>query len=150
MENLKDKEVAEVREIYEAKGFKGELLEKVVEVITADKDVWVDTMMKEELEMVKDDKTPVKTALATFLAFNIIGIIPLLSYIAAYVTPISDDSLFLLSCIFTGLALAVVGYLKSIVTEKPWLRGMVETLLLGGLAAFLAYVVGDVLAKYFL
>ena len=150
MEHLRDKEVAEIREIYEAKGFKGELLDKVVEVITADKDVWVDTMMKEELEMVKDDKTPVKTALATFLAFNIIGIIPLLSYIAIYVTPISADNLFLLSCVFTGFALAVVGHLKSIVTEKPWLRGMVETLLLGGLAAFLAYVVGDVLAKYFL
>uniref|UniRef100_UPI00257F30CC VIT1/CCC1 transporter family protein n=1 Tax=Salegentibacter sp. UBA1130 TaxID=1947451 RepID=UPI00257F30CC len=57
IENLREKEVQEIREIYTAKGFKGELLEQVVKVITANKDVWVDTMMKEELEMVKGDKT---------------------------------------------------------------------------------------------
>ena len=47
VENLREREVEEIREIYATKGFKGELLEKVVEVITSDKDVWVDAMMKE-------------------------------------------------------------------------------------------------------
>jgi len=150
IENLREREIEEVREIYEAKGFKGELLDKVVEVITADKDVWVDTMMKEELEMTKDDKTPKKTALATFLSFNLIGIIPLLSYIIAATFDLRQDNLFLISCLATGAALVIIGYLKSRVTEKPWLKGVTETLLLGGLAAFLAYFVGDLLALYFL
>lgn len=150
VDNLREKEVQEIREIYEAKGFKGELLEQVVDVITADKDVWVDTMMKEELEMTKDDKTPIKTAFATFLSFNIIGIIPLLSYIAAAFFSIKLDNLFLLSCIATGIALAIVGYLKSRVTEKYWLQGVAETLALGGLAAFFAYFVGEWLAYYLL
>ena len=149
IENLREKEVQEIREIYEAKGFKGELLEQVVEVITSDNDVWVDTMMKEELEMNKDEKGPIKTAFATFLSFNLVGIIPLLAYIFAQILDLKQDNLFLISCLSTAAALMFVGFLKSKVTEKPFLKGIMETLLLGGLAAFLAYYVGEVLASYF-
>ncbi len=150
VEHLRDKEVQEIRDIYRAKGFRGELLEQVVEVITADKDVWVDTMMKEELEMTKDDKTPLKTASATFLSFNVVGIIPLLSYLMAIIFDLNQSNLFIISCFATALALMIVGYLKSIVTQKSWIKGILETLILGGLAAFLAFYVGEVLAAYFL
>lgn len=150
VENMRDHEIQEIRDIYEAKGFKGELLDKVVEVITADKDVWVDTMMKEELEMTKDNKAPIKTAFATFVSFNIIGIIPLISYVVAILMDLPEDNLFLISCLATGAALMIIGYLKSRVTEKPWIKGMTETLLLGGLAALLAYYAGEVLASWFL
>lgn len=149
IDNLREKEVEEIREIYEAKGFKGELLEQVVEVITSNNDVWVDTMMKEELEMTKDQKAPVKTAFATFLSFNVIGIIPLLSYVMSALFDFQGD-LFLISCIATGIALMIVGYLKSEVTQTSHFKGILETLLLGGLAAFLAYLAGDVLAAYLL
>lgn len=150
IENLREKEVAEIRQIYQAKGFKGELLEQVVEVITADKDVWVDTMMKEELEMVKGEKAPHKTAGVTFFSFIVVGAVPLLSYVF-----IGDDltaanpRLFLYSCILTAIALSIVGGLKSIVTEKNIFIGVLETVSLGGIAAFLAYYVGDVLEKIF-
>lgn len=151
IENLRDREVEEIREIYTAKGFKGDLLDQVVEVITADKDVWVDTMMKEELELVKDDKTPIKTASVTFISFIVVGSVPLLSYIFADRDfTAANPQLFLYSCILTGVALGVVGALKSIVTEKNILRGVLETLLLGGIAASLAYFVGDVLESMFL
>ncbi|HNP19033.1 MAG TPA: VIT1/CCC1 transporter family protein [Fulvivirga sp.] len=150
IEHLREKEIEEIREIYEAKGFEGELLDKVVEVIISDKDVWVDTMMKEELEMMKDDKTPVNTAIATFLSFNVVGIIPLMAYVLAVAFDWSEEHLFLISCLSTGLALMIVGFMKSRVTEKSSIKGIFETLLLGGLAAFLAYYVGEVLAKYFL
>ena len=146
VENLRNTEKEEIREIYAAKGFKGELLEQVVEVITSNKDVWVDTMMKEELELVKDDKTPVKTAGVTFFSFILVGAIPLLSYIfAGKDMSIHTSELFLYSSVLTGIALAIVGSLKSIVTERNVLAGIAETLLLGGLAAMLAYFVGDVL-----
>lgn len=149
IENLREREIEEIRDIYERKGFKGELLDQVVEVIIADKDVWVDTMMKEELEMVKDTKTPFNTALVTFISFVLIGLIPLLSYLIALSFDLNQQYLFLLSCIATGIGLTLVGYLKSIVTEKNWLSGIVETVLLGGLAAFLAYFVGNILVKIF-
>ncbi len=150
VDNLRDREVEEIREIYEAKGFKGELLEQVVEVITSNKDVWVDTMMKEELEMTKDSRSPLSTAVATFLSFNVVGLIPLLVYIAAVFVDLDRAMLFPISCIGTGLALAVVGYLRGVVTQiNPW-KSIFQTLLLGGLAAFLAFYVGELLALYFL
>lgn len=150
IEHLREKEVDEIREIYAKKGFRGELLEQVVKVITADKDIWVDTMMKEELEMVKGSKTPYKTAGATFFSFILVGAVPLLSYLFIG-NGISEGNpdLFLYSCILTAVALGIVGSLKSIVTEKNVLVGIIETLFLGGIAAFLAYFVGDLLEKAF-
>lgn len=148
VENLREKEIQEIREIYAAKGFKGELLEQVVEVITSDKDVWVDTMMKEELEISKDERTPISTAAVTFVSFILIGAIPLLAYFfEGFSGGMDKDNLFIYSCIFTGIGLSIVGSLKSVVTEKNIVIGVLETLILGGLAAFLAYYVGDILEK---
>jgi vacuolar iron transporter family protein len=151
VENLGETEVQEVREIYAAKGFKGELLEQVVGVITSDKDVWVDTMMKEELEMTKDDKTPIKTASVTFISFILVGSIPLLAYIfVGTESGTTSADLFLYSSILTAIAMTIVGALKSIVTERNIAAGIAETLALGGIAAMLAYFVGDVLESVFM
>lgn len=104
-------------------------------------------MMKEEIEMTKEDKAPIHSAIATFLSFNIIGIIPILSYIFYALFDIGGN-LFLISYIATGIAMMLIEYLKSMVTKTSHVKGMVETVLLGGLAAFLAYLAGDVLARY--
>ena len=150
IENLREKEVEEIREIYEAKGFEGELLDQVVEVITSNDKVWVDTMMKEELEMIKDDKTPLNTAIATFISFNLIGLIPLLSYVLTIFITIDEAILFPASCVGTAIALGIVGYMRGWVTQTGKLKAMIQTIMLGGLAAFLAYYVGEVLAQYFI
>ncbi|MFN3404652.1 MAG: VIT1/CCC1 transporter family protein [Cytophagaceae bacterium] len=148
IENLREKEVEEIREIYASKGFKGELLEQVVNVITSDKDVWVDTMMKEELEMSRDERSPFKTAAMTFASFILIGFIPIMSYVASAFVDLEEKNLFMYSCILTGIALSVVGSLKSEVTEKNRLIGILETLALGGIAAVLSYFVGAVLESW--
>ena len=150
IENLREKEIEEVREIYEKKGFKGELLEQVVSVIISNKEVWVDTMMKEELEMIDNNKTPVSSATMTFFSFLVIGFIPILAYVFQPLVGIPTEDLFLYSSILTGFGLAIVGYFKSIVTEKSKIIGIAETLLLGGIAAALSYVVGNVLEKAFM
>ena len=147
IDNLRDTEIDEIRQIYAAKGFEGELLEQVVATITADRDVWLDTMMREELSMIKDHRAPVKTATVTFISFVLVGIIPLLSYLFAALVPGSQQYLFVISCGATGFALMIIGQLKSIVTGKSRFRGTMETLILGGLAAFVAYYVGFVLEK---
>jgi len=146
VENVPELERDEVREIYREKGFEGELLEQVVEVITSDKERWVNTMMKDELGMIKQDKSAFTIGAVTFISFIFIGLIPLIIYVIDYVWEV-EGSLFLYACILTSIAFLVVGLLKSYVNQTSKVRGMSETLLLGALAASLAYLVGDVLEK---
>ena len=144
VDNLPDKEREEVREIYAAKGFEGELLEKVVDVITADKDRWVDLMMKEELEMAEATKSPFKMGAITFLSFILFGFVPLIIYVLDYINP-TNQNLFLVSSILTALCFIGIGFLKSLATNTRILRSILETLLLGGAAAMVSYYVGDFL-----
>ncbi len=146
VDNLPEVERQEIREIYEAKGFKGELLEQVVDTITADKDRWVDVMMKEELEMAEENKSPFAMGLITFLSFQMMGFVPLIIYVADYAGTIQMD-LFTVSSILTGLTFIGIGFLKSLVTNTSKLRGIVETLILGGAAATLSYFIGDFLEQ---
>lgn len=147
VDNVPEQEKEEVRQIYRNKGFSGNLLEQIVNVITSNRERWVDLMMKEELEMSQVQMSPYSTALATFLSFVVVGFIPLLTYVLQFFFAIETGNLFLYSCIFTALGFSLIGFLKSYVTSTGVLRGIVETLLLGGAAALVAYYVGDVLEK---
>jgi VIT1/CCC1 family predicted Fe2+/Mn2+ transporter len=146
VENIPEAEREEIREIFRNKGFEGELLEQVVEVITADKDRWVDTMMKEELEMLKDDKSPIRVGAVTFFSFNLMGLVPLSVYLWDYLFE-AQQYRFLYACIFTSLAFLGIGWLKTYVTETGRIKGMFETWLLGAIAAAVSYFVGDILAN---
>ncbi|HLT23615.1 MAG TPA: VIT1/CCC1 transporter family protein [Ignavibacteria bacterium] len=149
IENLPEVEKDEIREIYRAKGFEGELLDKIVDVITSDKERWLDVMMKEELEMVPEKKPPVKTAAVTFFSFIAIGFIPLITYVWEYLSGQSVGDPFLITSILTGVAFLIIGYLKAVVNKTSRLKGILWTLFLGGAAAVVAYYVGNVLEKLF-
>ncbi|MBT3808219.1 MAG: EamA family transporter, partial [Rhodospirillaceae bacterium] len=82
IERVPDGEREEVRQIYAAKGFAGEDLETVVSVITSDRELWVETMLREELGLSSDPPEPVRTGLATFTAFLFAGFVPLLFFVA--------------------------------------------------------------------
>lgn len=85
-----------------------------------------------------------KTASVTLLAFIVMGLIPLLSFVIASVT--GNDyfvqNQFLLAGIFTGIALLIIGWMRGIVTGKHKIKSAIQTLVLGGIAAFLAFIVG--------
>ena len=146
VENMPELERQEIREIYAAKGFEGELLEQVVDVITADKDRWVDTMMKEELEMMAEQRSPLWIGGMTYISFLTVGLIPLLVYVWDYTLGFPGDT-FIWSSILTMIAFVIIGFLKTYVTQTSHLRGIAETLLLGVLAAAVAYYVGDLLEQ---
>lgn len=149
IDNLRETEVQEIRDIYEKKGFEGELLEQVVAKITEDKDRWVDVMMKEELEMIPDPKSPFKSGLATFVSFFLVGLLPLVIFVLDYFIEVSQ-SIYLIASAITLVGFIVIGYLKSYVTETGRIRAIAETVMLGVIAALLAFVVGDVLERLIL
>jgi VIT1/CCC1 family predicted Fe2+/Mn2+ transporter len=135
-----------VRLIYQAKGFEGPQLLQAVDTITTDRNRWVDTMMKEELAMIRDTRSPYMVGAATYVAFILIGFIPLSLYLWDYLIGFNWN-LFLSTCIFTSAGFVIVGWLKSYITETSAWRSILETLMLGALAAGVAYVVGDLLEK---
>jgi VIT1/CCC1 family predicted Fe2+/Mn2+ transporter len=143
IENLEDQEKEEIREIYSKKGFKDELLEEVVRIITSRRKVWIDTMMKEELGLIEDDKRPLDSSISTFVGFNLIGLIPLIPFmifIAMGMDPNSEA--FVYSIIFVVSAFFLVGTIKGKIVKKSKIKSGLYTLIIGGVAALVAYLIG--------
>ncbi len=143
--HLKEKpehERDEVHEIMEGYGFKGHDLKRAVEVITSDDDAWVDLMMRNEFNMTKENINPFLGGFATFASFILIGFIPLMSYAFKDLLNLAADSIFLLTCVLTSIALFTVGAVKSKFTVRNWFLCGLETFFIGGFAAFIAYFIG--------
>jgi VIT1/CCC1 family predicted Fe2+/Mn2+ transporter len=149
IENLPEVEREEIADIYKAKGFKGDLLEKVVDQITSNKDIWVAEMMKDELNLMEETKSPFKIGVATFVSFLVVGFIPLLVYLWTFFHP-SPINIFFWTSVLTGLAFVVIGALKSMVNQTSVIKSIAETVALGLLAALVAYYVGDILENFFI
>lgn len=145
VENYPEIEVEEIREIYRNKGFEGQILEDVVRVITSNKDRWVNEMMKDELQMMEETKSPIKKGLFTFISFIAIGLIPLIIYIFDYIFPVVKMPIFPIACGLTLLGFIFIGYFKAYINNINKLKGITETVLLGSIAATVAYLVGSIL-----
>ncbi len=132
----------EIREIFRQKGFEGKDLERVVEVITADMNQWVDTMLTDEYGIALEGPNPVRAALTTFIAFVLVGFLPLLAFLYQWVVPTGLENPFFWSALITSGAFFAVGTTKSWFIKQPWYWEGFETLLVGGAAAGLAYLAG--------
>ena len=135
----------EIRQIFAAKGFEGADLERVVEVITSDRELWVDTMMGEELGFGSAQHNEFRAAGTTLLAFLVVGFLPLLVFVYDLAAPGRVEHAFAWSASMTGIAFFVVGALKSRFVDQTWWRSGLETFVVGGLAAALAYATGALL-----
>src|SRR4029077_9073046 len=83
-----DDEREEIREIYSAKGFKGQLLEDVVSTITSNRETWVSTMMNEELHLQPvEQQSLVKSAFVVTVATLIGHLIPIVPFMVVARTP---------------------------------------------------------------
>jgi VIT1/CCC1 family predicted Fe2+/Mn2+ transporter len=135
----------EIRQIYAAKGFAGQDLERVVDVITSDRELWAETMVSEELGFASIEPNEYRAALSTLAAFLTVGFLPLLVYVYDLAAPGDVADPFAWSALMTGVAFVVVGAVKSRFVDQAWWRSALETLTVGGLAAALAYAAGAVL-----
>jgi len=135
-------EIEEIRTIFRKKGFKGKDLENTVKTITSNKTVWVDTMMADELNLVKEKTSPIKKGTVTFISFALVGFIPLIPYFLSFFSEAIKANVFPLSVIMTFITFFFIGSAKVYVTGKNWLKSGLETLLVGGAAAIIAYAIG--------
>ena len=148
IDNLIEEEKEEIRQIYAKKGFKDELLEEVVRIITGRRKVWLDTMMREELGLVENKVNPLDNAVNTFVGFNLIGVIPLLPFLFIYALDLNlfTGSIFLYSALATAVSFFLIGSIRGKVVQKPILRSGLNTLFIGGIAAGVSYGVGHFLS----
>lgn len=104
-------------------------------------------MLKEELGFPLENVSAFRAAFSTFIAFLIIGFLPILSFIVKFLLPNSTFDPFLWSSGITGLTFFLVGAFKSRFVGKNWYSSGLETFLVGGAAAALAYFIGYFLAQ---
>ncbi len=141
VEEVPDIEREEVRQIFREKGLKGELLERVVQEITSDKDVWVEVMMRDELHL-----APVLTrglvgrALVTGLSTVAGSLIPLIPFFILPVIPATVAAVPL-----SAAALFAVGAYKAKTLVGDWRISGLQMLLIGMASALAGYLIGRLL-----
>lgn len=89
--------------------------------------------------------TPIKTALATFLSFISIGSIPVVAYLL--IDYFSNDQAFLWTTVITGITFIGIGAVRGILSNKNSWKTSIETLIIGMIAAGVAYSVGAFLGN---
>lgn len=138
-----DIERLEVTEILTSYGLTAEEAAPVVDALSKRPKQWVDFMMKFELGLEEPDP---KRALASGLtiagAYAVGGFIPLIPYMFI---PVASDGL-AWSIGFTLVALAIFGYIKGGFTGTHQVRSAVQTTLIGGVAAAVAFVIARLVA----
>src|SRR5512136_3042864 len=128
----------EIREIYLRKGFKGELLEHIVETITANEDVWVAVMMSEEHQISPTDrKQAIRSALVVGLSALLGSLIPLAPF--AFLPVVNS---MWVAVVITALVLFGVGAYKARTTVGHPGKSGLEMAIIGTLSALVGYAVG--------
>jgi VIT1/CCC1 family predicted Fe2+/Mn2+ transporter len=110
-----------------------------VDLVTADRKRWVQTMLTEEYGLPYAVRSPWVAALSTFSSFLVCGIVPLIPFVFKL------PNAFTLSLAMTGAVFFVIGSVKSKWSTASWLRSGLLTLCVGAIAAGLAYAAGVIL-----
>lgn len=140
IDHIPEGEREEIYQIYKKKGFEEPVLTNVVEVITKDRKLWIDTMVTEEFGLQLESPNPYKAGMVTFLAFVLVGAIPLIPFL--FIQILEPKQTFFTSIAMTAAAFFGIGILKGkVLRHSLWQSGL-ETLLVGSGAACLAYAVG--------
>ena len=134
-------EIKEIRDIYASKGFKGELLDHIVDTITANQDVWVAVMMAEEHNLAPvDRKTAIRAAIVVGISAILGSIVPLFPFIFW-----SVSLSMWLSVLVTALVLFGIGAYKAAVTVGKPMKSGLEMAVIGTVSALAGYLVGFLL-----
>jgi vacuolar iron transporter family protein len=148
IENVPDEERQEIEEIYKSKGFEGAELKKVVGKITSNKEVWLKTMLTEELGLnLEILGNPLKGALVMFSSFLIGGVLPILPYFVVKAGFIPSSTAIAVAIIISIASSFIVGAIKARMAQMNIIKGGIEMAGLGTGIALIGYGIGAELAK---
>jgi predicted membrane protein (TIGR00267 family) len=138
IESAPDVERQEIREIYAAKGFKGQLLEDVVDTIAANRDTWVDTMMDEELHLQPVEQGSLLRSAAVVTVATLIGhLIPLAPF-----TVLAQTSAVIVAIVLSAITLFGVGVYSAKTLVGDWRKSGAQMLVIGLGAAAIGFLIG--------
>jgi predicted membrane protein (TIGR00267 family) len=133
-----EEEREEIREIYAAKGFKGQLLEDVVSTITSNRETWVSTMMNEELHLQPvEQRSLVRSAVIVTVATLIGHFIPIVPFMIVARTPA-----IVLAIALSAVTLFGVGVYSAKTLVGDWRKSGLQMLAIGIGAAALGFLIG--------
>jgi predicted membrane protein (TIGR00267 family) len=133
-----EEEREEIREIYTAKGFQGQLLEDVVSTITANRETWVSTMMNEELHLQPvEQHSLVRSAVIVTVATLIGHFIPIVPFMAVARTPA-----IVVAIALSAVTLFAVGVYSAKTLVGDWRKSGLQMLAIGLGAAALGFLIG--------
>jgi DNA damage-binding protein 1 len=146
-DNYPEGEIKEMVDLYEERGLPREKAEVAVAIMSKYKEFFLDIMVTEELGLVLPNKkhNPYKAGLVTGLSFLVSGLLPLLSYVLL-IGRVKPDVLIQVSTAATLICLFALGAMKSKFSVVSWWRGGLEFCILGGCCAFVAYMIGSIVA----
>lgn len=139
IEHMPQSETEEIRMLYKRYGFTGKLLEDVVSTITADKKIWLNVMMQQELNLEPVDRKEALVKGFIVGASALVGsFIPLVPYMI-----VSVGNATILALVISSTTLFVVGYYKAKVTlGRNLFRQGIEMFVIGMLSAIVGYFIG--------
>ena len=133
-----DEEREEIREIYAAKGFDGQLLEDVVSTITSKRETWVGTMMDEELHLQPvEQRSLLHSALIVTIATLIGHFIPIVPFMVVARTPA-----IILAIALSAVTLFAVGVYSAKTLVGDWRKSGIQMVAIGLGAAALGFLIG--------
>jgi vacuolar iron transporter family protein len=135
-----EEERAELRAIYRRKGFRGWLLDRVVDHLTEDEDRWLHAMVTDELGVVgAGERNPILQGFLVGFSFVAGGIIPVIPFL----TPLSHPPIW--AYLLTALTALLFGGLKARYTLKGPVRSGLEFLVIVTLGSLAGVLVGVLL-----
>ncbi|KAI2492649.1 VIT family [Fragilaria crotonensis] len=149
LENYPEGEIREMVDLYMEKGMSRQDAESVITTMAKYKDFFVDIMMTQELQLQVPEDDHVtesfREGVIMFCSFAFFGALPLIGYLVfpSAFPNMSEEELFLAACAVTGIVLFFLGSVKSTFCASHWFASGMETLLLGGVCATVAYSIGQ-------
>src|SRR5438034_1748526 len=138
IDTMPQAERQEIRESYATKGFAGDLLEGVVDTITANRDSWLATMMDEELHLQPVQTADILRSAVVITIATLIGhLIPLLPFVWLARTPAM-----VLAIVLSALVLFGVGVYSALTLVADWRTSGLKFLAIGLGAAAIGFLIG--------